>query len=132
MDMDRTPAPASLHNITCRNNSNDLSTTLEEPVSGTSEVPVPQPMMAFGSPSVCHHPAPLDSQGSSSGGGGTETQLSKTPKKKKKKKPKKNSYKELMSGMLQSDKTEEEDRADNQRRLQQHLGGGTFSKLDRI
>ena len=52
--------------------------------------------------------------------------------KKKKKKNKKGSYKDLMCGMLQTSKTEEQAREDRQRQLQQHLGGGAFSKLERI
>lgn len=51
---------------------------------------------------------------------------------KKKKKKKKGSYKDLMSSILQTSKTEEQARQDRLRQLQQHLGGGTFSKLDRI
>lgn len=59
-------------------------------------------------------------------------QDAETHKKKKRKKNKKGSYKDLMSGMLQTSKTEEQAREDRQRQLQQHLGGGAFSKLDRI
>ena len=51
---------------------------------------------------------------------------------KKKKKKKKNSYKDMMSGIMAPTRSEEEARKEYEEKMKQTLGGGEFSKLDKI
>ena len=50
----------------------------------------------------------------------------------KTKKKKKNSYKELMKSAMSSGKSDEKKKEEYQERLRKNLGGGQFSKLDKI
>ena len=51
---------------------------------------------------------------------------------KKKKKKKKNNYKDMMSGIMAPTRSEEEARKEYEEKMKQTLGGGEFSKLDKI
>ena len=53
-------------------------------------------------------------------------------KKKSKKKKKKKSFKSLMSDMIKTDTTVEQERAKQRETLKNVTGGGTFSKMERI
>jgi hypothetical protein len=51
---------------------------------------------------------------------------------KKKKKKKKNSYKDMMAGVMAPTRTEEEANRAQEEKMKRTLGGGQFSKLDKI
>ncbi len=53
-------------------------------------------------------------------------------KKKNQKKPKKKKYKDLIGSIMSSSISEEEEKRLHQEKLQKSLGGGQFSKLDKI
>ena len=57
---------------------------------------------------------------------------SATEKKKKKKKKKKDNFKNIMNGILIPSTSEEDRRKSEMEKLRSHLGGGHFSKLDKI
>ena len=51
---------------------------------------------------------------------------------KKKKKSKKFSFKKFLKNAMKSKKTDEEKRIDYQNSIRKNMGGGTFSKIDKI
>lgn len=51
---------------------------------------------------------------------------------KKKKKKKKNNYKDMMSGIMAPTRSEEEAKKEFEEKMKRTLGGGEFSKLDKI
>ena len=53
-------------------------------------------------------------------------------RKKKSKKNKKFSFKKFLKNAMKSKKTDEEKRIEYQNKIKQNMGGGTFSKIDKI
>ena len=53
-------------------------------------------------------------------------------RKKKSRKNKKFSFKKFLKNAMKSKKTEEEKRIEYQNKIKQNMGGGTFSKIDKI